>query len=190
MKKLLIVILTLLMLVGISANSIAVPSPKEASVSLTSSAATVKPGEIVTLTAVTLKQGSAYTDEWIGATKIETVLNEDGYYVSTAEVTAQATVTVQYKITMTAGKGGVTFTGEAETAVSVEKPADVVGVEVKNINPNLQFAGLYRGEVYVILSDGTSREYGAVSFGVSEGETSKLVYVSVAGQKYSCTVNI
>jgi len=188
MKKLLIVILTLLMLVGISANSIAKPSPKCADVSLTGPAAAVKPGETVTLTAVTLKHGSDFTDEWVGATKIETVLTEDGYYVSTAEVTAQVPVTVQYKIIMTAGNSEVSFAGQAETAISVEKSAEVMGVEVKNICLVPESTGLYRGDVYCVLSDGTLSEYGSIYFGFRESQSSKLLYITVDGREYSVTV--
>ncbi len=190
MKKPFVIVLTLLMLVGIPASSMAKPSPKNADVSLTSSATTVKLGETVTLKAITLKQGAAYTDEWIGATKIKTVLTEDGYYVSTAEVSAQAPITVQYKITMTAGNSGVSFAGQAETTISVAKPIEVVGVTVKNIRPYPEIAGIYTGDVYVILSDGTLREHGVIYFSFCEGQTSRLLYITVDGQRYTCTVNV
>jgi len=190
MKKLLVVVLTLLMLVGIPAGSFAEPSAKDAGVSLISSAATVKPGETVTLTAVTLKQGSAYTDEWIGATKITTVLTEDGYYVSTAEISPEVTVTVQYKITMTAGNCGTSFIGQAETVISATKPAEVVGIEVKNIRPEPEIPGFYKGDVYVVFSDGNLNEYGVVYFGLREGQITKVFYVSVNGTRYTYTLNL
>ncbi|PKM81513.1 MAG: hypothetical protein CVU89_08425 [Firmicutes bacterium HGW-Firmicutes-14] len=198
MKKLFIAALTLLMVTGICTVSFAAPPPKAVSVSLTSSSPEVNSGETVTFTAVTLKHGSDYRDEWIGADKIETVLTEDGYYISTAQVTAQSPVNVQYKITMSAGASDVTFTGQAETTVSVSLPVpvtatrEITGVEVKNISPFPEIAGMYSGDVYIVFSDGTSDKYSTIYFCFNEGETSKVLYISVSldGIKYSFAVNV
>jgi hypothetical protein len=191
MKKLFIIVLTLFLMIGITGNLAAQPLPKAADVSLTSSVETANLGEKVTLTALTMKKGSDYTDEWIGATKVETVLNEDGYYVSTAEFKAKMTVKPQYRIIMTAGKSGVSFTGKAQTTiVVVSKPVEVVGIEVKNIRPDPQLPGEYLADIYAVLSDGTLRPEGSIFFSIPSGQTSKILYLVVAGKRYTCTVNV
>jgi hypothetical protein len=192
MKKLFIIVLTLFLMIGITGNLAAQPLPKAADVSLTSSVETANLGETVTLTAITMKKGSDYTDEWIGATKVGTVLNHDGYYVSTAEFKADVTVNVQYRIIMTAGKSKVSFTGQSETTVVVSKPAPavVVGIEVKNIRPDPQLAGEYLADIYAVLSDGTLRPEGSMFFSIPSGQTSKTLYLTVEGKRYTYIVNI
>lgn len=77
-------------------------------------------GVTVIFTATTLKCGSAYVDSWSGASKVSTVLNSNGYYVSTAEyiITGDSgDLTVTYSITMTAGKSDVHWTGTGTTTV-------------------------------------------------------------------------
>lgn len=82
---------------------------------------------LVTLIATNRKQGSNFSDNWTGATKVSTVLVEDGdneYYVSTATLSLAdplpfGTYPVTYDITMTAGHSEVSWTGETSASFTV-----------------------------------------------------------------------
>lgn len=199
MKKLFVAFLTVMMLLGISVNSLAVSAnslgvfcPKNVEVNI-SAPAKVNSGELVTFTAVTKKHGSEFTDKWIGAEKVSTVLTDDGYYVSTAQVTARESVTVQYDITMRSASG-VCFRGQASTAIEVESddPVKVAGAIVKNITPVTWATGFYSGDKFALLSDGTLIESGSIYFSMSETETSKDIIVSVMvdGIEYQFVVTV
>lgn len=190
MKKLFVVVLTVVMLFSISLNTLAVSCPKSVEVNI-SAPVKVQSGEIVTLTAVTLKRGSDYRDQWIGATKVSTVLTEDGYYISTAQFTAKEAASVQYNIIMEAGNGKC-FEGQAQTTVEVDNPVSVVGALVKNVTPVPSITGFYTGDIYVIFSDGTMTLSGTTYFAMGENETSKNldVVVMVDGVQYEFVVEV
>ncbi len=177
MKKIFMMVLAVILLFGVSANTFAASNPKYVEVNI-SAPMKVEAGEIVTLTAVTLKHGSEFQDEWIGAQKVSTVLTEDGYYISTAQVTAKELVSVQYNITMTAGNGG-DFVGQASTTVELDNPVSVVGAVIKNVTPVSWMTGFYTGDIYLIFSDGTTIKNGCTYFGISEEQVSRIVDVSV-----------
>ena len=97
MKKLFgLLIVTSLLILSVSSVAMAVPNPKAVNVSLAdssvtvktvkvslaASSVTVKAGEVVKLTAETIKQGSAVTDNWTGAARSSTMASVDGTYVS------------------------------------------------------------------------------------------------------------
>jgi uncharacterized protein YjdB len=124
LSRLLVVLAVLGLLAGSTASAGAAPPPKTASVALSPATATLTVGQTLDLTATTLKQGSAYSDGWSGAAKLGTVLNADGYYVSTARFTAAApgTYLVTYHITMTAGRSDVAWQGQASATITVVAP--------------------------------------------------------------------
>lgn len=191
MKKAYFFILVVVLLFGMSVNAFASSPPKNVEVSITSSLSAVRVGETVTLTAVTLKHGSEYKDEWVGATKVSTVLTEDGYYVSTARITVQDDVLVQYNIIMNAGNN-VSFAGATSISVEADQPVDIVGAEIKNVTPVPGITGFYTGYLFIIFSDGTLAEYGSIYFGLGETQTSKTLYipVSVSGLQYDFAVEV
>lgn len=193
MKKLFLIVLTFFMLCGIILPAAAAPA-KNVEVLLSSTPSEVKPGERITLTAVTPKQGSDFTDEWIGATKIETVLTQDGYYISTAEFIAQESSTVKYSISMASGSSGVTFIGQASTTVVVAQNRTLAGVEVKNISPSQTIFSttIYVGDVYLVWSDYTVTYYGKTSFACSSNVDLKstLIPVNVEGKQYMFDVEV
>lgn len=73
MKKVISIILVFVFLLAMQTMAIAAPAPKTADVSLDASSTTIKVGQEVTLTATTVKQGSAYTDSWDEAEKVDTI---------------------------------------------------------------------------------------------------------------------
>ncbi|MHB8859194.1 MAG: hypothetical protein ACYC6Z_06910 [Thermoleophilia bacterium] len=125
MKK--ILISALLVIAGfllMGSVALAVPASKSADVTLTYSIN--DDTGLVTLTAKTLKQGSACSDSWTGATNVSTALTYDGgsdYYVSTATLPladlGPGTYTPTYDIAMTAGRSDVTWTGSASASFIV-----------------------------------------------------------------------
>lgn len=84
-------------------------------------------GYAIIFTAVTLKYGSTYRDSWEGATKVSTVLDANGYYVSTATFSATGvpagTYPVAYHIRMSAGASDLTWAGQAAGTVITDDPA-------------------------------------------------------------------
>lgn len=193
MKKLFLIAFTLVMLSAMVVPAAASPA-KYIEVVLSDTPTEVKSGERITLTAITPKQGSDFTDEWIGATKISTVLTQDGYYVSTAEVTVQDSLTVIYKISMTSGNSGTRFIGQASETVSVAQTRTITGVEVKNITleQTLFSTTIYGGDVYLVWSDSTRTYYGKTYFACSNNIASKsiVIPVSIDGNEYMFDVEV
>lgn len=202
MKRILSVILAAVVLFYLSAGVSAEERAKETDVNLSTAVETVNVGETVTLTAETLKHGSSYTDEWSGAQKTDTVLDEEsGCYVSTAIFTAEepGIYTVSYTIQMQAGKSMVLFSATASKTIEVTGEKTVKGVEIKNltVNPVRNTAGdvvsyLAVGNIYILWSDGTSTLYGTTSFFFGPDQYSKEVTVKVYvdGDCYSFTVDV
>lgn len=194
MKKVFTVILTLVILTCMVIPAFAAPAFKNVDVLLSGTPPEAKTGEIITLTAVTQKQGSDFTDQWIGAAKVDTVLTEDGYYVSTAELVAQESATVQYNITMTSGNSGSTFVGQASTTVLVAQTRTLSGVEVKNVgvSQTVFSTTIYGGDVYLVWSDCTETYYGKTYFVCSSDSSSKkiIVPVTIDGKQYMFDVEV
>ena len=193
MKKLLTIVLTLLMLTGMVVP-VAASTTKYVEVQLSGIPSDVKSGELITLTAITPKQGSDFTDEWIGANKITTILTQDGYYVSTAEFTAQDSLNVEYKISMMSGNSGTTFIGQASTTIEVATTRTLTGVEVKNISPvqTVFSTTIFGGDVYLVWSDNTTTYYGQTYFTCSSNVASKdlVIPVSVDDNQYMFDVEV
>jgi len=179
--------------------SLAVPNSKSVDVSLAASSVIVKAGEAVQLTAVTVKQGSAFTDNWTGAAKSSTVISENGTCVSSAEFMASApgTHVVTYDIVMDAGSSGVNFEGTGSITITVVEPITVQTVEVRNITsvPKTDLLGNISGysaigDIYLIWSDGTATNYGKLFFNFSATQVTRSLCVTVYadGQAYSYTV--
>lgn len=195
MKKIFSIVLVLVFVLTMSIGAFAAPAPKTAPVSLTASALTVKVGETVSLEAVTLKQGSDFTDSWTGATKGITVLNTaTGYYVSKASFSAAVpgTYTIKYDIIMTAGKSNVSFVGTANVTITVINPATIVGAAIKNvkakanINPNGKITGYdATGDVYAVWSDGRETFYGVKEFSFSANQDIRNIEVTINGTEYT-----
>lgn len=192
MKKLLVSVLALLVVVsfsGVAAAAPAVKDPKPAVVSMTASPLTVYTDEEVVLGATALKQGSDYTDGYTvsggNILSASTVLNTaTGYYESTAKFKSATpgTYSVNYSITMTAGKSGVSFAGSASSTITViSRVVTIKGVALKGDwswersytggkNPVINgFTGT--NIVVVSWSNGTSTEQPIrVHFGTGNGE--------------------
>lgn len=113
--KFLVVALVAAVLMIAPLSVLAAPEPKSEVVTITAGASV--DSDSVDLVATTLKHDSAYIDIWAGATKVSTILNSNGYYVSTAtfsaESLAEGDYCVTYHITMTSGKSSVEWTGSA-----------------------------------------------------------------------------
>lgn len=140
MKRIVTIGLTLVLVLGLGATALAAPGKsakvKDVPVSITPEAISLVAGDdAITLTAVTLKNGSDYAVTWDGAKEEETILREDGYYESTAvfEPNTVGTHTVKYTINMTAGKSGVAFVGTNTVTITVFEPASepiILGYEI------------------------------------------------------------
>ncbi len=116
-----VVLVGLVSLVASSGIALAGASPKAVGVSVAWTETIVQVGDTLELTATTPKHGSAFTDGWSGATKVSTLLNSDGYYVSRATFSPgqPGLYTVTYNITMSAGKSDVAWEGRGTGIITV-----------------------------------------------------------------------
>lgn len=218
MKRVISTILAALLVLGLRGGVLASPSAKTIDVELSASSAaglsvltatelstpavTIKAGESVILTAVSLKHGSAYEDMWSGASALGTVLDEESEsYISSAVFTAgePGIYTVTYDIQMKAGKSDVLFAGNASKTIEVTGSAVVTGAEIRGlvVTPIKNSQGdivsyLACGYTYILYSDGTSKEYGFISFYFGVNETEKDISVTVYedGKYYTYTVRV
>jgi hypothetical protein len=201
-KGMLSSIITVFFLLAVPLGALAVPAPKYCEVVLSGADNCVQVGEKVTLTALTCKHGSAFTDEWQCASTQDTFLDtESGNYVSTAEFEAvmPGTYTITYHIYQTAGKSGVTFTGEENITIEVRgAEKQIVGAELAALTITPVASGdtiiRYRAEglVYKLYSDGTTALYGRKYFYFTEGETSKIIDLVIIedGKTYTFPVTV
>ena len=118
--------MALLLVLSIAVSAFAAPSTHSVTTSLSASAYKIKPGEKVTFTAVTLKQGSAYKVNWYSDAGEEfgTTSFANGRYTSslTLKFEEAGDYKIGYTIVMTAGKSGTSFAASAFVYVNVEKP--------------------------------------------------------------------
>lgn len=144
MKILKMSLLIALFVFGITASAFASSAPKSANVSLfvngsevvnESAVIEVDEGDTVNLSAVTVKQGSSFEDDWeINGSSVShtTSLNTStGNYESGTSLNTSAAgeFDIEYSIVMLAGKSSVTFVGGKKTTVTVVEPT----VSVKKI---------------------------------------------------------
>jgi len=201
MKKILSVMLMFIMLMSLMIPAYADSEVKETEVVVSASDVTVNVNESVALSAVVPKHGSSFTDSWSAAEKDGTVLDEDTQsYFSTATFKAceAGVYTIEYNITMNAGKSNAVFVGKGSVTVVVSKPA-VVGAEIRNLsivgNPIINAGGTYyliSGKTYIIWNGTNAEEYGFVSFYFKEADSYKDVAVKmkVGLTEYSYTVRV
>ncbi len=197
MKKILAVIVSFVFIFIVAKPVMAAPLPKEAKMSLETSALQVRVGETVTLTATTLKEGSSYIDSWDGAVKVSTILNNEGNYISSAtfSATAPGAYTITYNIKMTAGRSGVTFEGNKTVTITVVNPAVIVGAKVDNVlaipvtNPKGNITGYdATGDLYAVYSDNTEEYIDTISFHFSSTQTTRNISVEIEEVTYVVSV--
>lgn len=175
---------------------------KEVDVALASDFEIVKAGETINFSAVTVKHGSDYLDEWQGAEMVSTYFDDlTDNYVSEAIFKADkpGVYTIAYAITMQAGKSDTVFLGKAEKTIEVIPSKEIIGAEIRNLvvtemlRPDGSISGyLAQGSIFAIWSDGTEAAKGTVFFVFGKDETSKNVSVSFSeeGHVYEYTVTV
>lgn len=197
MKRILSFITTLLFMLILPITVMAAPAPKIATVSLSASNDTILVGETATLTATTLKQGSSFTDNWTGAIKDNTILDESlGNYVSTSTFSSSVpgTYTITYDITMNSGNSNVNFVGTNSITITVLAPKKLVGATIKNISStpvykNKDKNNIVRydatGDIYAIYENGEEVFYDTFEFKFNQNHKERNIDVTVDGQTFT-----
>ncbi|TWH83636.1 hypothetical protein [Sedimentibacter saalensis] len=195
MKKVISIILVFVFLLAMQTIAIAAPAPKTVDVLLDASSTTIKVGQVVTLTAITDKQGSGYIDSWDEAEKIDTIHDTEAEtYVSTAKFTGitPGTYTITYEITMSSGKSDVTFNGVKSVEITVVQDSKIKGAAIYNVkvtptyNPNGHLTGYdAEGDLYAVWDNGDETYYGKVEFNFSPNQESRNYDVIIEGVTYT-----
>lgn len=205
MKKLAILVIIMILLVGSATIVSAADEPKTVTVTLSETPSVVKVGETVVLNAVTGKHGSSYSDFWSNANGVQTIFDEEtGTYMAEALFQADkpGIYTIGYEIAMDAGKGDTTFIGKVERTIEViGTTVTLTGADIRDlvVTPLLRSDGsisAYKasGNIYSLWSDGSAVLCNSIVcffFGVNE--TSKNVTVTIydkgINHTYVITVN-
>ncbi len=202
MRKIVPTLIITLLLLSFPVAVLAETLSKEAEVSVSNIPDIINIGEIIELSAVTVKQGSYYEDKWNGAVAVDTVFNGDrDEYISKAVFYADkpGTYVIKYEIKMRAGNSNIYFTGTVEKTVIVINSMAVEGADIRNIvfnevtDSDGNISGYsVKGITYILWSDGSATPYGSISFFMSADEISRDVRVSfnVDGVNYSYVVTI
>lgn len=198
MKRIISFITTLLFMLILPITVMAAPAPKISTVSLSASNDTILVGETATITATTLKQGSSFTDNWTGAIKDSTILDESlGSYVSTSTFSSSVpgTYTITYDITMKAGKSNVSFVGTKSITITVIAPKELIGAAIKNVYAIPRYNTQHKligydatGEVYAVYDNGEESLYDTIDFNFSPNQSERNIEVTVDGQTFTVHV--
>ncbi len=189
MKKILSVMLMFILLMSLMIPAYADSEAKEVEAAVSASATKVNIGESVELSAVVPKHGSTFTDSWSLAEKVGTILDEDSEsYISTAVFKAvePGKYTIEYNITMQAGKSNVVFVGKGSVTIEVTGEITVVGAEIivtsfKSVLNNYGSTLYYKaeGKKYAVWSNGKRLYCGFISFNFGINDTFRDVNVTL-----------
>ncbi|NJD02489.1 MAG: hypothetical protein FIA99_07820 [Ruminiclostridium sp.] len=204
MKKILSVMLIYILLMSLMIPVYADSWAKEVEVDVSASATMVDVGESVELRAIIPVHGSSFEDGWLGAEESGTTLDKDSVnYISTAVFNAvkPGKYTIEYNITMYAGKSNVVFVGKGSVTIEVIGKITVVGAAIKDLvvySPVYKIDGSIsyypaKGTTCILWSDGSITSYGTIFFNFGAGETQKqltfTVYVASIPYTYTVIVN-
>lgn len=201
MSKALRICIALMVFASLATPAFATTAPKAATVALyvngelEPAEVTAYQGDVIDLSAVTLKQGSSITDEWTGVTSSSaTVLNTaTGNYEAAATLDTAGLSAgdheVTYSVVMAAGKSQVTFVGGKKTTVNVvESTIAVKRITVRILSVTERYSQGskpaltgYEAEAtaQALLSDGTVVNIGDVDFNYNKFADDAAVTVNV-----------
>lgn len=202
MKKIAFIMTVLLVFFSFTEGVFADSDVKDIEVILSETPAVVKIGDIIPLTATTLKHGSTYSDSWGNAAKSITEYDPiTTTYNSQAVFTAEkpGIQTVSYTIKMVAGDSDTVFSKTVVRTIEVIDPRIVIGADIRDLQITPIYAAdgsisVYKayGTIYALWSDGTVTQKGSVYFFFNPDETTKNIDVTfnIDGKLYAYTVTV
>ncbi|MDF2522399.1 MAG: hypothetical protein K0R31_40 [Clostridiales bacterium] len=202
MKKIAFITTILLIFLSFTTGVSADSDVKDIQVILSETAAVVNMGDIIPLTATTLKHGSTYSDNWGNAVKSVTEYDPiTASYISKGIFTAEkpGIHTISYTIKMVAGDSGTVFSKTVVRTIEVIDPRTVIGADIRDLQITPIYAAdgsisVYKayGTIYALWSDDTVTQKGSIYFFFNPSETTKNIDVTFTmdGKLYAYTVTV